>query len=286
MIPSQFEYAAPATLNEAVALLAKDPDAKALAGGHSLLPVMKLRLSSPSMLVDLRNVAELRGVSANGGGWRIGAMTTHDQIANNTSLKAYGALIDAASIIGDTQVRNRGTIGGSLAHADPAADLPAVVLVLEATINVTGAKGSRAIPIDGFFTGLFETTLGEGAIITSVDLPATAASTGSAYAKFANPASGYAMVGVAARVTLSGGNAQNVRVALTGAADYAVRLSGVESALEGKPLTAESIAAACEQAGAGVEIRGDIHASADYRAAMVKVYAKRALGKALERARG
>jgi len=284
MIPSQFEYAAPTTLNETLALLAKNPDAKALAGGHSLLPVMKLRLSSPSMLVDLRNVAELRGVSANGGGWRIGAMTTHAQIAGNANLKRYQALIDATSSIGDAQVRNRGTIGGSLAHADPAADLPAVVLVLEATINATGAKGARSISIEQFFTGMLATALEEGEIITSVDLPALAASTGSAYAKLANPASGYAMVGVAARVTLSGGAAQNVRVALTGAADHAMQLSGVESALEGKPLTAESIAAACENAGAGLDLMGDIHASAEYRAAMVGVYARRALTKALERA--
>jgi carbon-monoxide dehydrogenase medium subunit len=286
MIPAQFEYAAPATLNEAVALLAKDPDAKALAGGHSLLPVMKLRLTSPSMLVDLRNVAELRGVSANGGGWRIGAMTTHAQIAGDSNLKGYQALIDATSIIGDPQVRNRGTIGGSLAHADPAADLPAVVLALEATLNVIGPNGSRSIPIDQFFEGMMATALREGEVITSVDLPPLAAGTSSAYAKFANPASGYAMVGVAARVTLSGGAARNVRVTLTGAVDHATRLSKVESALEGQALTAESIAAACQQAGAGLDLMGDIHASAEYRAAMVGVYARRALTTALERAGG
>ena len=286
MIPAQFEYAAPATLNEAVALLTKDPEAKALAGGHSLLPVMKLRLAAPSMLVDLRNVAELRGVSANGGGWRIGAMTTHAQVASNASLKGYQALIDATSIIGDAQVRNRGTIGGSLAHADPAADLPAVVLALEATLNVVGPNGARSIAIDQFFEGMMATALGEGEVITSVDLPALAAGTASAYAKLANPASGYAMVGVAARLTLGGGVAQNVRVALTGAADHAMRLDKVESALEGQPISAESIAAACEQAGAGLDLMGDIHASAEYRAAMVGVFARRALTKALERAQG
>jgi carbon-monoxide dehydrogenase medium subunit len=286
MIPAQFEYAAPATLNEALLALSKDPEAKALAGGHSLLPMMKLRLATPSLLVDLRNVAELRDVSAQGGGWRIGALTTYTQIASNASLKGYQALIDATSAIGDTQVRNRGTIGGSLAHADPAADLPAVVLVLEATINASGSGGARSLPIDSYFTGLFETALESGEIITSVDLPALAASTGSAYAKLANPASGYAMVGVAARVTLSGGVAQNVRVALTGAADHATRLTSVEQALEGKALNAESIAAACAQAGEGLDLLGDIHASAEYRAAMIKVYAGRALAKALERAQG
>jgi carbon-monoxide dehydrogenase medium subunit len=286
MIPAQFDYAAPVTLSEALAALSKNPEAKALAGGHSLLPMMKLRLATPPLLVDLRNIGELRGVSANGGGWCIGAMTTHDQIANNASLKGYQALIDATAAIGDAQVRNRGTIGGSLAHADPAADLPAVALALEVTIKASGPGGARAIPVDQYFTGMFETGLHEGEIITAVDLPALAAGTGSAYAKLANPASGYAMVGVAARVTLSGGVAQNVRVALTGAVDHAVRLSSVESALEGQALTAESIAAACEQAGAGLDMLGDIHASAEYRAAMIKVYARRALTKALERAQG
>ncbi|MFL5802034.1 MAG: FAD binding domain-containing protein [Roseiflexaceae bacterium] len=286
MIPAQFDYAAPATLNEALVALSKNSEAKALAGGHSLLPMMKLRLATPALLVDLRNIGELRGVSANGGGWRIGAMTTHDQVANNASLKGYQALIDATSSIGDAQVRNRGTIGGSLAHADPAADLPAVALALEATVNITGPGGARTVAIDQYFTGMFETGLHEGEIITSVDLPALAAGTSSAYAKLANPASGYAMVGVAARVTLSGGVARNVRVALTGAVDHAVRLGSVESALEGQALNAESIAAACEQAGAGLDMMGDIHASSEYRAAMIKVYARRALAKALERAQG
>jgi carbon-monoxide dehydrogenase medium subunit len=215
-------------------------------------------------------------------------MTTYVQIADSASLKGYQALIDAASVIGDMQVRNRGTIGGSLAHADPAADLPAVMLALDATVNTIGAHGKsgRSIAIGDFFTGMLATALEEGEIITSLDLPALAAGTGSNYAKFANPASGYAMVGVAARVTLSGGNAHNVRVALTGAADHAMRLGAVESALEGKALTADSIAAACANAGQGLDLMGDIHASAEYRAAMVGVYAKRALLKALERAGG
>ncbi|HEX5692214.1 MAG TPA: FAD binding domain-containing protein, partial [Roseiflexaceae bacterium] len=205
MIPAQFEYAAPTSLSEAVSLLSQNPDAKALAGGHSLLPVLKLRLSSVPMLVDLRKIGELQGVSAQGNAWRIGAMTTYVQIANSDSLKGYHALIDATTVIGDTQVRNRGTIGGSLAHADPAADLPAVMLALDATVNAVGPNGTRSIAIGDFFTGLLETSLAEDELITSIDLPALAANTGSNYAKFANPASGYAMVGVAAQVTLSGG---------------------------------------------------------------------------------
>ncbi len=284
MIPAQFEYAAPSTLSEALAVLSQNEDAKALAGGHSLLPAMKLRLSTPALLVDLRNIAELRGVSANGGGSRLGAMTTYGQIAGDASLAGYQALIDAASIIGDTQVRNRGTIGGSLAHADPAADLPAVVLVLGATINVVGNGGARSIAIDDYFVGMFETGLQEGEIITSVDLPAQAAGTGSAYAKFANPASGYAMVGVAVSVTVSNGVVQSARVALTGAVDHAVRLSSVEEALAGKAATAENIAAACASAGDGLDLMGDIHASAGYRAAMVKVYARRAITQAVANA--
>src|SRR6476659_6583146 len=202
MIPSQFEYAAPATLNEAVALLAKDPDAKALAGGHSLLPVMKLRLSSPSMLVDLRNVAELRGVSANGGGWRIGAMTTHAQIAGNADLKRYQALIDATSSIGDAQVRNRGTIGGSLAHADPAADLPAVILALGATLSAQGPSGTRDISADGMFTEMLTTALEPNEVLTKISVPRIGKGEGAAYAKLVQPASRYAIVGVAAYVKL------------------------------------------------------------------------------------
>lgn len=286
MIPAQFEYSAPSTLSEALAALASNPEAKALAGGHSLLPMMKLRLAQPEALVDLRNIAELRGISAQGGGWRIGALSTYAQVANDANLQAYSALHDATTIIGDTQVRNRGTIGGSLAHADPAADLPAVVLVLNATINVAGPNGARSIPIDEYFTGLFSSALESNELLTSVDIPAQAAGTGSAYAKLANPASGYAMVGVAASLTVSGGTIQSARVALTGAYDNAVRLSEVENALNGQPANADTVAAAVANAGDGLELMGDIHASAEYRAAMVKVYAKRALLKALERAQG
>jgi carbon-monoxide dehydrogenase medium subunit len=286
MIPAQFEYAAPSTLSEALNALSNDPDAKALAGGHSLLPMMKLRLAEPSSLIDLRNISELRGVTPNAGGWRVGALTTHNQVATNPDLAGYHALIDAASIIGDTQVRHRGTIGGSLAHADPAADLPAVVLALNVTINAVSTSGSRSLPIDGYFNGLFSTELGEGEILTSVDFPALAPNTGSAYAKLPNPASGYAMVGVAASLSLSDGVAQNVRVALTGAYDFAIRLEEVEQALEGQAVNADSIASAVANAGSSLDLMGDIHASAEYRAAMIKVYAKRALLKALERAQG
>jgi carbon-monoxide dehydrogenase medium subunit len=187
-------------------------------------------------------------------------------------------------VIGDTQVRNCGTIGGALAHADPAADLPAVVLALGASINTISASGSRSIAIDGFFEGMMTTSLAEGEIITSIDLPALAAGTGTAYTKFANPASGYAMVGVAASVTISGGKVTAARVGLTGAGPSAVRLSAVEQALVGSDGSEASIASAVANAGAGLDILGDIHASEDYRRAMVSVYAKRAIAAAIARA--
>ncbi|MBX0328914.1 xanthine dehydrogenase family protein subunit M [Oscillochloris sp. ZM17-4] len=284
MIPSAFEYATPATLNEAMAMLAADEDAKLLAGGHSLLPTMKLRLAAPTKLIDLRKIGELRGVSASGGGARIGAMTTYAEATASAALKGYAALIDATSIIGDTQVRNRGTIGGAMAHGDPAADLPAVMLALGATVNVIGSAGSRAIAIDDFFVGMLTTALEEGEIITSIDLPALAAGTSTAYVKFANPASGYAMVGVAASVTMSGGKVSACRIGLTGAGPSATRLEGVEQALTGSDGSEASIASAVANAGDGLDILGDIHAGEDYRRAMVSVYAKRAIVAAIARA--
>lgn len=285
MIPAAFDYASPATLSEAMALLADDSDAKLLAGGHSLLPAMKLRLAAPTKLVDLRKVSELRGISARGDGVRIGAMTTYAEINASEALKGYAALTDATSIIGDTQVRNRGTIGGALAHADPAADLPAVMLALGATVNAIGSGGERAIAIDDFFAGMLTTSLEEGEIITSIDLPGLAAGSGTAYVKFANPASGYAMVGVAASVTLSGGSVSAARVGLTGAGPSAVRLESVEKGIIGSDGSEASVAGAVANAGAGLDILGDIHASEDYRRAMVAVYARRALAAAIARAK-
>lgn len=289
MYPAKFDYYRANSVAEAVSLLQQHGEgARVLAGGHSLLPLMKMRLAQPSVLIDIGRVTDLRGISARAdGGARVGAMTTHTEIAASQELQRYQGLIDAASIIGDVQVRNRGTIGGSLAHSDPGADYPAIVLALEATINTAGPSGSRAIPADEFFVGLLATALEAGEIITSVDFPAQAANTASAYAKFENPASGYAIVGVAARVTVGDdGNARNVRVAVTGAADSASRLREVESALEGQPLTADNIAAAAQPAGQGLTFNSDIHASEEYRAHLTKVLTRRALEKAAERARG
>jgi len=283
MIPSQFEYAAPATLNEAVALLAKDPDAKALAGGHSLLPVMKLRLASPSVLVDLRNVAELRGVSANGGGWRIGAMTTHAQIAGNASLKGYQALIDATSIIGDVQVRNRGTVGGAIAHADPAADVPAVSLALDYSAVLRSPRGERVVPLDGFFTGPFMTTAEPDEILVAMRRGPLPDGAGGAYEKLAQPASGYAMVGVAVVVARSGGSISHARVGITGVGEFPYRAKAVESALVGSDGSASAIAAAAAHATDGVTVNSDIHANAAYRSAMAVVHTRRAIETALGR---
>ncbi|HBY94580.1 MAG: xanthine dehydrogenase family protein subunit M [Ardenticatenaceae bacterium] len=289
MYPAKFDYYRANSVSEAVSLLQQHGgDARLLAGGHSLLPMMKLRLAQPAVLIDIGRITDLRGVSPReDGGYRIGAMTTHAEVASNEDLQRYQALIDAASIIGDVQVRNRGTIGGSLAHNDPTADYPAVVLALDATINTVGPNGARAIPADEFIVGFLETALEPGEIITSVDLPAQSGNTGSAYAKFENPASGYAIVGVAARVAVGdNGKAQDVRVAVTGAADSASRLPEVESALEGQPLTAEKIASAAQQAGQGLTFNSDIHASEEYRAHLTKVLTRRALEQAATRARG
>lgn len=289
MYPAKFDYYRANSVAEAVSLLQQHGEgARLLAGGHSLLPLMKMRLAQPSVLIDIGRITDLRGISPReDGGHRVGAMTTHAEIAASQELQGYQVLIDAASSIGDVQVRNRGTIGGSLAHSDPGADYPAVVLALEATINTVGPNGSRAIPADEFFVGLLETALEPGEIITSVDFPPQAGNTASAYATFENPASGYAVVGVAARVTVGAdGQVQDVRVAVTGAADSASRLREVEGVLEGQLLTADHIASAAQQAGQGLTFNGDIHASEEYRAHLVKVLTRRALETAASRARG
>ncbi|HYN86993.1 MAG TPA: xanthine dehydrogenase family protein subunit M, partial [Ardenticatenaceae bacterium] len=218
MYPAPFDYAAPSTIDEALQLLSQNQEARVLAGGHSLLPAMKLRLSSPSMLVDLRKIDGLRGMSfrPEDGGLRIGAMTTYAEIlANQDLVSTHPALYEAVEQVGDLQVRNCGTIGGSIAHNDPAADLPAVVLALEATINTLGPGGSRGIPAEQFIVGLFETALQPGEIITSIDFPPRAAGSGSAYEKFENAARGYAITGIAAVLIAGAGAAHGVRVAVT-----------------------------------------------------------------------
>jgi carbon-monoxide dehydrogenase medium subunit len=289
MFPSPFEYYRPTTLAEAVALLRENAeDAKLLAGGHSLLPMMKLRLASPAVLVDLARVPGLSAIQADGDPARIGAMTTHAAIEASAGLRArWRALAEAAGVIGDPQVRNRGTIGGSLGHADPAADLPAALLAFEASVRVVGSAGERTLPLEQLFTAILTTALANDEIISEVLVPAPPPGSGSAYAKFPHPASRFAVAGVAAVVTLDGGGAcRRARIGVTGAAATAGRARAAEAALEGGPATADRIAAAAERAADGLECLGDLVASPAYRAHLTRVLARRALTSAAERARG
>jgi len=277
MIPVNFDYFAPASLPEALQLLAdRGEDAKLLAGGHSLVPLMKLRLAQPAALIDLGRIAELKGISVQGGRVRIGATTTHAQVESSLEvIQNAPALAQAAHEIGDRQVRARGTIGGSLAHNDPAADLPAVMLALDAEITVRSAGGERTLKAEDFFVGMLETALRPDELITSVSV---AVSPHSAYVKFPNPASHYAITGVCVSVQ-GNGTVSSARIGVTGAAPMAFRATAAESALTGKMLSAESVAAAAAAAYDGRELLGDIHASAEYRGSLVRVMTRRALEK-------
>jgi carbon-monoxide dehydrogenase medium subunit len=261
----QFNYHKPASLADVAATLAKNPDAKALGGGQSLIASMKLRLSQPSDLVDLSGVAELRGIKVDGGAVTIGAMTRHAEVAASAEVKkAIPALASLAAGIGDRMVRNMGTIGGSLANNDPAADYPAGVLGLNATVNTN----KRKIAADDFFKGMYETALQPGELITSVSFPIPKKA---GYVKFKNPASRYALVGVFVADTGNG-----VRVAVTGAGPSVFRVPDMEKALAAK-FAPESVAAVKVKADG---LNSDLHASADYRAHLVTVMAKRAVGAA------
>ncbi len=281
MIPASFGYESPRSLGEALALLASNPEAKVLAGGHSLLPAMKLRLAAPAMLVDLGRIAGLRYIRHAGDFFAIGAMSTHADVESSALLRGSSPLLaEAAACIGDVQVRNCGTIGGSLAHADPAADYPAAILALDAELVVMSNAGERVIPARKFFTGLFSTALKPGEILTEVRVPAT--NGGVAYKKFWHPASGMAVVGVAAVVKMRGGNNESVAVGITGVDASAYRAGNVEKALRGKP--ASVIAAAAERAADGVSGLSDNFASADFRKHLARVYTRRALEAAVARA--
>lgn len=288
MIPSAFEYYAAKSVDEALQLLSQHgDDAKILAGGHSLLPAMKLRLAAPAVLIDINPITELRGISVSGDTVRIGAMTTYHALATSEELKsACAVLSECVDLIGDAQVRNRGTIGGALAHADPAADMTAVVLALGGTLTAQGTSGTREIEIDDFFTDMLTTALDPNEILTTINVPKIGSGEGAAYAKMVQPASGYAIVGVAARVKLgSNGSIESARVAVTGAGPVAVRQQAVETALAGSATDDAAITAACEQAGEDMDYLGDIHASEEYRRAMVKVYTRRAVMQAIAAAK-
>ena len=287
MYPASFEYHRPGTVEEAVRLLGthKD-DAKLLAGGHSLIPLMKLRLSSPKHVIDIGRVSGLSGIRDESGAIVIGALTTHYTVESNASLKTKcPVLAEAAAMIGDPQVRNLGTIGGSLAHADPAADWPAVVLALGAELKAIGPRGARTIKADDFFKDLLTTALAPDEVLTEIRIPVPAAGSGTAYVKHPHPASRFAVVGVAAVVTASGGKCQAASVAVTGVGPKATRAKGVEAALAGKPLDAQSIAAAAEKAADGISMTADLQGSVEYKQHLTRVYTRRALEAAAARTR-
>jgi aerobic carbon-monoxide dehydrogenase medium subunit len=284
MFSAPFDYYAAASLPEAISLLGQHQDAKLIAGGHSLLPLMKLRLANPPALIDIGKVPELRGIRQDGNMISIGALTTHTAIATSPILRESCPILpEAAALIGDLQVRNRGTLGGSLSHADPAADMPAVMLALGAEIVATGAKGTRTIRADDFFTGLFTTTLAADEVLTQINVPAMAEGQAGVYVKHPHPASRYAVVGVAVVGSATGGNASGVRIGVTGAADHAYRARASEDAINGQSLHAATIQAAAAHAAEGTMMLNDLTASAEYRAHLVQVYTRRALRKLDER---
>lgn len=284
MYPPKFEYYRANSVSEALSLLGQHHGAKVLAGGHSLIPAMNIRLANPGVLIDIGRIKELKGISTGNGSIRIGALTTHATIAASDQVPS--ALSDAAGVIGDPQVRNRGTIGGNISHADPASDLPTVLTALGATIHIAGPNGERTMAAGDFFVDLLTTALKEGEIVTTIEVPASGPGQGSAYAKLANPASRYAMVGVAATVTVENGKCTGAGVAVGGLTPTARRAGSVESALAGKALSPEVIAGAADaiQNDLGDEILEDIQAGAEYRKSMASVYARRALTAAVERA--
>jgi carbon-monoxide dehydrogenase medium subunit len=288
-VPAPFTYYTPTDITQAVTLLEKLGDeAKVLAGGHSLLPMMKLRLAEPKYLVDIGRIPGLAYIRDAGDHVAIGAMTTYYTLETSDLLRQlFPMLPEGIALIGDQQVRNRGTIGGSLAHADPAADMPAMILALNADLVLQGTKGTRVVNVNTFFVDMLTTALQPGELLTEVRLPKPAAGTGMAYKKLANRASHYAVVGCAAVVRATDGNCTAATVTITGASVKPTRASATESALVGKPLTAENIAAAAEHAADNLDvITSDLHGSEEYRRAMTKVFARRALEAAAARVRG
>ena len=284
MISNHFDYTRAKSIDDALAKLrASDGEGKFLAGGHSLIPLMKLRLSEPRVLIDIARIPGLAGIHKKGDRFEIGAGTVHQDVALSPELQdACPMITECAGDIGDPQVRNRGTLGGSLAHADPAADYPAVMLALDAEIHVKGHNGWRTVKAQDFFKGMFTVDLGSDEIIAGVQFhPAKAG----AYAKLQQRASRFAIVGVAAVVDAHGGTIKSARIGLTGACSHAKRLFDVEEALAGKPANDKTIETAAKMAGAGLkDLNSDIHASAEYRKAMVGVFVRRALTKAIARA--
>ena len=288
MIPAPFDYVAPASLDEAVSLLAERGDeAKILAGGHSLIPAMKLRLAQPAVLVDIGRIKDLSYINEDAGQIRVGAMTTHYQLESSERLREICPLLpECAGSIGDVQVRNRGTIGGSLAHADPAGDWPAAIVALRAELVAASARGERTITADDFFVDMLTTALQPDEILREIRFPLPPERTGQSYLKVPHPASGFAVVGVAVTLTRGADNVcQGAGVGVTGVAVKAYRAGGVEAALNGQRLNEQDLdaAAAAASAADGVDANADLYASADYRRHLAVVYTRRAIQAAVAR---
>ena len=289
MYAADFEYYRAHSIAEAGALLAQHPGAKLLAGGHSLIPLLKLRLAAPAAVIDIGRMAELRGISRSGGTLRIGALTTHADVARSSEVTQHAAaLAEAARQIGDPAVRNRGTVGGNVAHADPASDLPTVLCALGASFVVTGPAGERTVPASDFFRGLMATALDDHDILTAVDVPVPAEGSGhgSAYVKFSHPASRYAVIGVAAALTIADGVCGSASVVVGGIQEAPVKAAAVEQALVGQGLNTEQIETAAQAVARdlGDSLLGDIFASGAYRKAVAPVWVRRALSAAAARA--
>lgn len=295
MIPGAFEYYAPASVSEAAELLDehKDKEPKLLAGGHSLIPLMKLRLAQPQVLIDLGKIKELRYIREEGDDLVIGAMTPYEQIAGSVTVKRRAiALAEAAGMVADPQVRNMGTIGGSVAHADPAGDLPAVMMALNAKFSATShglilgiGDSHRDIQADNFFVDLLTTTLDPDEVLTEITFPKLPPRTGTAYCKFGNKASHYAIVGIAAAITVdTNGICREARIGITGSGPKAVRAKEAEEVLVGNAVEDTTIESAAKMTAYGIDFNEDIHASAEYREHLTSVIAERAIRKAVSRA--
>jgi carbon-monoxide dehydrogenase medium subunit len=289
VIPAAFEYSRATSVDDALNLLTQYAgSAKVIAGGQSLLPLLKLRVAAADRLIDIGRLSELRGIREWEGGLSIGALTTYREILESPLAKRFPILAEAIKDVGDVQVRNRGTIGGSIAHADPASDFPAVAIALDAQIVLRSKAGERVVPAEQFLQGAFQTDIREDEILTEVRIPAAAASAGQAYVKLEQPASGYSNVGVAAVIrdvhgVMGSGKLESVRIGITGVGDVAYRASAVEAGITGTACDTADISAAADHASDGQMVGSDIHADRTYRTAMAKVYTRRAIEAALHR---
>ena len=291
MIPAAFEYSRANSVDEALRLLAQHVgSAKIIAGGHSLLPLLKLRVAATERLIDIGRIAELRGVREQGGGVSIGALATYRDVLESPHIRQrLPILVNAIEGIGDVQVRNRGTLGGAIAHADPASDIPAVLIALDGEVVLRSQQGERTVRADQFFQSAFVTDMTETELLTEIRIPAVHPGAGWAYAKLEQPASGYSIVGVAAVLARTHGvmgstSIDHVRVGITGVGDIAYRATAVEGALNGTDCSASDVEAASKHAADGQMVASDIHADRAYRTAMAAVFTRRAIDQALSRA--